>query len=96
MPEYPVLVNLNYDRKLYPIGSTIELSEDEAVPLLDKKVLGEPVAAVPSRPNAADAIKLIESAETLEELEKAIFPGEDRKTVLEAFEKRKAALSEAK
>jgi hypothetical protein len=96
MPKYPVLEPLEHDQKPYVPGSAVELTEEQAAPLLAVKVIGEPVAdSTPARPNVAETIKLVEAAENLEELDK-LAAGEDRKTVLEAIEKRRAALSEAK
>lgn len=43
--------------------------------------------------NAADTIKAILAAQTVEELDAILQPGEERKGVLKAFEKRKAELS---
>jgi len=96
MPKYPVLEPLEFDQKRFAPGLTIELTEDQAGPLLAVKVIGDPVDDnAPARSNATETIKLVEAAETLEDLDK-LAAGEDRKTVLDAIEKRRAALSEAK
>ncbi|WP_027714903.1 HI1506-related protein [Desulfuromonas sp. TF] len=65
----------------------------KAEPMLTvEEIETEEKEKAPPRPNAAESIKLVVVAATLEDLDK-LAEGEERKTVLEAIEKRRQELS---
>lgn len=93
MKTYPVLTPIRAGKgKRYPVGKTIQLSDEDAAPLLACKAIGQASdEETETRPNVKDTIKLVKAAQTKEALAD-LADGEDRSTVIAEIEKRAAEL----
>lgn len=96
MKTYPVLNPIRSGKKYMP-GDTIELDDQAAAELLACGAIGPAVIdgePKGTRPNSKDSIKLIEAAKDRDALYR-LAEGEDRKTVLDALDRRLEELVKA-
>lgn len=94
MPRYPVKEPLNHDQKDYAPGSTVEMTEELATALIVLGVIGEATSESVSRLNASDTIAQIKMVQDVAELDKLAVDNQDRKSVLDAIDKRRKELAE--
>jgi len=92
MPKYQVLDPLNHDQTDYATGSTVEMTEEQAAFLIACGVIGE-ATAESTRANIKATIALIETITDVAELDKLADKNQDRKSVLDAIEKRRKGLA---
>lgn len=87
MPKYDVQERLLYDREYGP-GDVVDLTTEEAEPLLKAGVIKEKPAQPPNAKELIEKIKTMDDPDGVE----ALLENENRSTVIEAIKNRLAEL----